>query len=92
MLCQIRPTYKDKNSTIERVQISLDKYSEKDAFDIVIFPEMTFSGYNFKDKADAYPFAVRQNEGIDFHFAKMLAIKLKCYVAFGYIEKVVLKT
>jgi hypothetical protein len=46
---------------------------------------MAFSGYNFKDREDALPFAVPQNQGADFEFAKLLATKINAYVAFGYI-------
>lgn len=61
LLCQINPIYKDKTKTIQRVQISLEKYSEKDKIDVVLFPEMAFTGYNFKDPSDALPMAVLQN-------------------------------
>jgi hypothetical protein len=49
---------------------------------------MSFVGYNFKDHSDALPFAVKYDEGLDFYFAKEIAVKTKSYVAFGYIEKV----
>lgn len=33
------------------------------------------------------PYAVSYDEGVDFEFAKKIAVKTKAYVAFGYIEK-----
>ena len=66
LLCQIKPTYKNKIATIQRITVSLEKYSKKDNFDIVLFPEMAFSGYNFASHADALPYSVKQNEGVDF--------------------------
>lgn len=46
---------------------------------------MSFVGYNFATANEALPFAVKQDEGIDFDFAKEIATKTKAYVAFGYI-------
>lgn len=46
---------------------------------------MSFVGYNFATAKEAMPFAVRQDEGTDFDFAKEIASKTKAYVAFGYI-------
>lgn len=64
ILCQVGPFYKQKEKTIQRIRKSLDLYSKNDELDIIVFPEMSFTGYNFKDQADALPFAVAQNEGI----------------------------
>jgi len=49
---------------------------------------MAFTGYNFANAADALPFSVKQNSGVDFEFARSIAVRLKAYVAFGYIEAV----
>jgi protein N-terminal amidase len=49
---------------------------------------MAFMGYNFENASDALPFSVKQNSGVDFEFARSLAVRLKAYVAFGYIEAV----
>lgn len=38
LLCQISPFYKDKLKTIQRLQISLEKYTSKDKLDVVVFP------------------------------------------------------
>jgi predicted amidohydrolase len=62
-------------------------YGPKSQLDIVLFPEMSFTGYNFVNHEDALPYSVAQNEGIDFEFAKQEALRLKSYVAFGYIER-----
>ena len=61
LLCQISPFPKDKKKTIDRVRISLNNYSSRSALDIVLFPEMAFSGYNFKNHEDALPYAVQVN-------------------------------
>lgn len=87
LLCQISPFHRDKQKTIDRVRISLQKYTSQAKIDIVLFPEMAFPGYNFKNHEDALPYAVEVNQGIDFEFAREIATKLKAYVGLGYIEK-----
>jgi protein N-terminal amidase len=87
LLCQISPFHKDKKKTIDRVRASLKMYSEKSKLDIVLFPEIAFPGYNFKNHEDALPHAVEVNQGLDFDFAREIATRLKAYVGFGYIEK-----
>lgn len=47
LLCQISPFHKDKVKSIERVRVSMQMYSAKNELDIIIFPEMSFTGYNF---------------------------------------------
>lgn len=66
LLCQISPVLKQKKTTIDRVRISLQKYTPESQLDIILFPEMSFVGYNFATAEEALPFAVRQDEGIDF--------------------------
>jgi predicted amidohydrolase len=38
-------------------------YSSKDKLDVILFPEMTFTGYNFKDQEDAMPLSIKKDEG-----------------------------
>ena len=61
LLCQVSPFHKDKKKTIDRIRNSLQIYSSKSQLDIVLFPEMAFSGYNFNDSQDALPYAVHPN-------------------------------
>ena len=66
MLCQTRPQLKKKIENIQRVQVSLKNYSIDDKIDIVMFPEMSFVGYNFENQADAEPYAVEEGKGEQF--------------------------
>lgn len=59
LLSQLSPTFKNKKANIERASSSLALYSSKDAIDIILFPEMSFVGYNFRDQADALPLAIK---------------------------------
>ena len=63
LLCQVLPFHKQVSKSIDRIRVSLQKYSAKDELDIIAFPETCFSGYNFESVEDALPFAVKQNEG-----------------------------
>ena len=48
--------------------------------DILVFPEMCFTGYVFENKSDILPFA---KDSSSLEWAKTQAMKLKCYVAYG---------
>lgn len=55
--CQIDSSKGDTESNINRIEKSLEIYSEKDQLDIILFPELAFTGYFyllkgylFKDK------------------------------------------
>lgn len=87
LLCQISPFHKDSSKTRARVAKSFELYNESHKLDLIVFPEMSFIGYNFKDKEDALPYSHKQGEGDEFEFVRKIAIRLKSYVAFGYIEK-----
>ena len=60
----------------------------EDNIDLLIFPEMSFTGYNFENAEAVMPMAVRYGEGEEFEYAKNLALRLKAYVLFGYVQKV----
>jgi predicted amidohydrolase len=61
ILCQISPFHKEKIKSIARVRVSLERYTAKDELDIFVFPEMSFTGYNFENSEDAIKHAVKQN-------------------------------
>lgn len=50
LICQTKPVFKKKSENIDRIRVSLMKYNKEDNIDLVMFPEMAFTGYNFKDK------------------------------------------
>lgn len=62
-------------------------YSAESKLDIIVFPEMAFTGYNFTSTEDALPHAVAAGEGKEFEFASQIAASINSYAAFGYIEK-----
>lgn len=62
-------------------------YSPASKLDIIVFPEMSFTGYNFTSPEEALPLAVAAGEGEEFQFASKVAVAVNSYVAFGYIER-----
>ena len=56
-MCQINPFHKNAKNTIDRTQRSLKMYNSKSQLDLVMFPEMSFIGYNFSSKEEAMDYA-----------------------------------
>jgi len=86
LVCQLNPRFKDIDYNIKRAEVSLSKYTDKNELDVVLFPEMAFTGYNFKSKEDIRPFLEESTKGTTFEFCSSLAKKLKSYVIVGYPE------
>ena len=84
---QYEPKYKDVKANIKELELMFQPYSEKDNIDIVVFPEMTLSGYVFNDLNDIKPYTSYYNKGEQFEFISNLAKKLRCYCFMGYAEK-----
>ena len=63
IVCQTSPFFKETAQSIASFKDELKNYTPEDRIDIVIFPEMSFTGYNFKDKDDVMPVAVNFGEG-----------------------------
>lgn len=84
---QYEPKFKDVKYNIKKLEKMFEKYSEKDKIDIVVFPEMTLSGYVFDNLEDIKPYTSYYNKGEQFEFISNLAKKLKCYCFMGYAEK-----
>ena len=74
------------DQNIQRAAKSLQSFKKNETYDIVMFSEMAFTGYNFMDEDDVRPFAERQGEGKIFQFLSEWAVKLKSYVIAGYPE------
>jgi len=56
-MCQINPFHKNAKNTIDRTERSLKIYNNKSGLDLIMFPEMSFVGYNFDSKEDAFQYA-----------------------------------
>ena len=84
---QYEPKYKDIQYNINKLEKMFEKYSEKDEIDIIVFPEMTLTGYIFQDLDDIKPYTCYYDKGEQFNFITNLAKRLKCYCFMGFPEK-----
>ena len=87
VLCvQFEPKYKYVEYNISHLEQMLSIYSEKDEIDIIVFPEMSLSGYIFDNVRDIQPYTSLYNQGAQFEFISRISKKLKCYSYLGYAE------
>lgn len=87
LICQLDAKFKDPASNMKKLEVSLSKYKASDQIDVLLFPEMVFSGYHFKDAQDIEPFLEECGKGPIFKFCSNYAKLLNCYVICGYAER-----
>lgn len=56
LLFQLSPELKKVNINLQKAESSLIKYNKNDKIDILMFPEMAFTGYTFKNREDIREF------------------------------------
>ena len=78
-LVQYSPLWEDKKSNQEKILKLLKVQSEK--FDLIVFPEMTLTGFSMKPDNLA-----EEIKGDTFNFFSSLALKNNCNVLAGMIE------
>ncbi|GAB0136590.1 hypothetical protein EsDP_00004887 [Epichloe bromicola] len=84
---QFAPQVGDVNNNLNRADSVLSK-ANLDDLDLLVLPELAFSGYNFKSLQDITPFLEHSGSGITSLWARTIALKYNCYVTVGYPEKV----
>ncbi|KAK4242480.1 hypothetical protein C8A03DRAFT_29238 [Achaetomium macrosporum] len=62
--------------------------AELDGLDLLVLPELAFTGYNFKSSKHISPFFEEAGSGITSLWARTTALKHDCTVVVGYPEKV----
>jgi protein N-terminal amidase len=72
---QINPITKKIDENIQKAQKLLDEYDKNDNIDIIVFPEMAFTGYIFKDKNDIESCLEEKGNGRTFDFCRKLALR-----------------
>ncbi|KAK4113816.1 carbon-nitrogen hydrolase [Canariomyces notabilis] len=87
---QFAPQVGDVSNNLTRADAVLAKADPKEleGLDLLVLPEMAFSGYNFKSLEDILPFLEPTGSGITSLWARTTALKYDCTVAVGYPEKV----
>jgi len=78
-LVQYSPVWENKSASMEKLKSLL---AQTDAIDLLIFPEMTLTGFTMKSNDFA-----EELEGESYIFFSSLAKEKKCSVLFGMIEK-----
>ncbi|KAL8383034.1 hypothetical protein RB595_006683 [Gaeumannomyces hyphopodioides] len=87
---QFAPHVGDLDNNLNRADAVLNRADPRDLedLDILVLPEMAFTGYNFKSLAEITPFLEVAGSGISALWARTTALKLDCKVAVGYPENV----
>ncbi|KAK3403185.1 carbon-nitrogen hydrolase [Sordaria brevicollis] len=87
---QFAPQVGDVSNNLSRADAILAKANQRELedLDLLVLPEMAFSGYNFKTSDEIQPFLEPSGSGISALWARTNALKYDCTVAVGYPEKV----
>ncbi len=76
LLIQYCPIPRDIESNMKKIESLLSKYTDNNKIDIVVFPEMTLTGYIFDNIEDIKPYLEEYNKGKTFEFCSKIAKKL----------------
>ncbi|KAH6854299.1 carbon-nitrogen hydrolase [Chaetomium sp. MPI-CAGE-AT-0009] len=87
---QFGPQVGDVDNNLNRADAVLDKIDPEDldSLDLLVLPELAFSGYNFKSLQHIAPCLEEAGSGITSLWAQTTALKHDCTVVAGYPEKV----
>ncbi|KAK8029985.1 hypothetical protein PG993_011276 [Apiospora rasikravindrae] len=83
---QFAPQVGDVDNNLSRADKILSQ-ANPEGLDLLILPELAFSGYNFKSLHEIYPYLEPTGAGISSLWARTVALKYDCTVAVGYPEK-----
>ncbi|KAH7321650.1 carbon-nitrogen hydrolase [Rhexocercosporidium sp. MPI-PUGE-AT-0058] len=84
---QFAPQVGDVDNNLNRADAVLSKSNPQD-LDLLVLPELAFSGYNFKSLQHISPYLEPTTAGITSLWARTTALKYDCIVTAGYPEKV----
>ncbi|PMD14774.1 carbon-nitrogen hydrolase, partial [Hyaloscypha hepaticicola] len=84
---QFAPQVGDVDNNMNRADAVLSKADPKN-LDLLVLPELAFSGYNFKSLQHISPYLEPTASGITSLWARTTALKYDCVVTAGYPEKV----
>ncbi|KAF4632359.1 hypothetical protein G7Y89_g5769 [Cudoniella acicularis] len=84
---QFAPQVGDVDNNLNRADAVLSRANPKD-LDLLVLPELAFSGYNFRSLQHITPFLEPTAAGITSLWARTTALKYNCVVTAGYPEKV----
>ncbi|KAI9350982.1 carbon-nitrogen hydrolase [Pilaira anomala] len=84
--CQFDPIWSKVEKNMKTASEMLAIYKPND-IDVLILPEMAFTGYVFKSLQEITPFLEDAETGPSVLWAKDQAVRLQCYVVVGYPQK-----
>ncbi|KAL1876884.1 hypothetical protein VTK73DRAFT_9037 [Phialemonium thermophilum] len=87
---QFAPQVGDVENNLNRADAVLSRVDpqELDDLDLLVLPEMAFSGYNFRSLQEISPFLEPSGSGVSSLWARTTALKHDCAVVVGYPERV----
>ncbi|PBP16608.1 hypothetical protein BUE80_DR012669 [Diplocarpon rosae] len=84
---QFAPQVGDVDNNLNRADSVLSRANPQE-LDLLVLPELAFSGYNFKSLQHISPYLEPTTAGITSLWARTTALKYDCVVTVGYPEKV----
>ncbi|KAL2068253.1 hypothetical protein VTL71DRAFT_16351 [Oculimacula yallundae] len=84
---QFAPQVGDVNNNLNRADAVLSRANPQD-LDLLVLPELAFTGYNFRSLQHISPYLEPTTAGITSLWARTTALKYDCAVTAGYPEKV----
>ncbi|PQE16606.1 hypothetical protein CJF30_00003297 [Rutstroemia sp. NJR-2017a BBW] len=84
---QFAPQVGDVDNNLNRADAVLSRANPKN-IDLLVLPELAFSGYNFTSLEHITPYLEPTTSGITSLWARTTALKHNCIVTVGYPEKV----
>mmetsp|Transcript_24139 Transcript_24139/g.39663 ORF Transcript_24139/g.39663 Transcript_24139/m.39663 type:complete len:178 (-) Transcript_24139:136-669(-) len=83
---QFRPAFGEPVENRLKASRLLASIRKEDRLNIIVLPEMCFSGYCFESREEMLPFAENATTGPTFEWAAEQARRLSAYIAVGYPE------
>ncbi|KAK2594906.1 hypothetical protein QQS21_007354 [Conoideocrella luteorostrata] len=84
---QFAPQVGDVDNNLNRADAILSR-ADPEALDLLVLPELAFSGYNFKSLRQISQFLEPSGSGISSLWSRTTALKYDCTVVAGYPERV----
>ncbi|KAK1247890.1 hypothetical protein MKX07_000778 [Trichoderma sp. CBMAI-0711] len=86
---QFAPQVADVENNLTKADAILSEANSDDLdLDLLVLPELAFTGYNFKSLGHISPYLEESSTGISSLWARNTALKHDCTVVVGYPEKV----
>lgn len=83
---QLAPQVARAASNVARAWAAVEAIPAAARPDLVVFPELALTGYNYASRGAIEPFLERAGKGPSFDFAAKVAARLDCVTVIGYPE------